>query len=176
MITVLIRQAVDDVAAYGPPLLLISHQVKNLLRSPINSFTLSRYFFLCLPLSLLPAILPVIVRFSRLSALITWPRNTIYRVIKTAKSSLLLPIAFGIFALLLLSVHLNLSIFLQRHISIASSLPSISLLTFHAPQLYSSIDHTYVLRGLIFVSIEIRLLHLLISVSHLASAVNTLPR
>ena len=73
--------------------------------TPINSFTLSRYFFLGLPLPLLPANLPVFVRFSRPSALITLPRIAICRFLITANSSLLLPIASRTFALLLFSVH-----------------------------------------------------------------------
>merc|ERR1712074_48389 len=82
---------------------------------PIASLSLSRYFSLGLPLLLLPAILPVRARFSRPSALIMWPRNSICRLLTTANNSLWVPIASSMLKLLRLCTQLTLNILLHHH-------------------------------------------------------------
>ena len=99
---------------------------------PMYSFIRSKYFTRGLPLLRLPAILPVMARFSKPSALITWPENVICLFLTVANNSLLPPIDSRTFVLLLRSVQLTLIILLQHHISTASSLRSISLLTVQA--------------------------------------------
>ena len=112
--------------------LVISRSCWVVTPPPTYSFIRSKYFIRGLPLLRLPAILPVIARFSRPSALIAWPRNAICLFRIVANSSLLPPIVSRTLSLLLLSVQLTLNILLQHHISIASSRRSISLLTVQA--------------------------------------------
>ena len=115
LVTSPVWRTVADVVDYGPSLVAISRLRQMLLRrypssdNQIISFFLSRYFFLDLSLLRLPANRPVITRLSRPSALITLPKNVIWHLQTTDKSSLLPPIVSRTFKLLLHSIQLTLS-------------------------------------------------------------------
>ena len=117
---------------HGLQFLFITSSCWAVTSPPMYSFIRSKYFIRGLPLLRLPAILPVIARFSRPSALITCPKDTVCLFLTVACNYLLPPIVSRIFALLLLSVQLTLIIPLQHHISITSSLRSMSFLTVQA--------------------------------------------
>ena len=129
---------------------------------------------------------------SRLSALITCPKNVFYLFPTVANNCLLHPSVSRIFALFLLSVLLTLIILVHHHIFIAFRFCSICLLIVQASHSKSSVDQSYVHTALFLVFIHKRLLvcpffiflnndlivliFLITSVAHLTFEVSTPPR
>lgn len=92
------------------------------LCSAIYLLTLTKYAMCCFPLSLLPSIFPVSIRFSNHSFLIICLRNLYGHFLMLSISFIFISIFTKTSSLLTRSVHGILSILLEKHISIASIL------------------------------------------------------
>src|SRR5580698_1453998 len=106
-----------------------------------------------LPLTLLPTILPSIMRFNKLSSRRTCPIQFFFRFTTALARHLSSPIEDSISSFVFLSLQLTFSILLHNHISKAFSLSVTSFFIVHVSQPYSATGHTNVLTILFFSSL-----------------------
>src|SRR5580704_2171465 len=106
-----------------------------------------------LPLTLLPTILPSIMRFNKLSSRRTCPIQFFFRFTTALARHLSSPIEDSISSFVFLSFQLTFSILLHNHISKAFSLSVTSFFIVHVSQPYSATGHTNVLTILFFSSL-----------------------
>ena len=97
------------------------------------------FFILSRPLLLFTSIFPVVNKCSSFPFLITWPRNSVCRLLTLLISFLVLLAVFRMSKLVLFYVHDTLSILLKNHISIASMDVDVCFVFDHDSHPYSSI-------------------------------------
>src|SRR5580698_6690994 len=102
------------------------------------SFRSSIMLILGLPLTLLPTILPSIMRFNKLSSRRTCPIQFFFRFTTALARHLSSPIKDSISSFVFLSFQLTFSILLHNHISKAFSLSVTSFFIVHVSQPYSA--------------------------------------
>ena len=186
-ITLPMCRVMIDVGDLGtPPLSILRTSPVTVVFPGTSSTSLAPNVILCLPLSLLPSILPRKPYFSRHSCLSRCPSNFSCFFLTTFNNSLFTPAISITLSFVILAVHGSLSVILRNHISTASILLFKVFSNDQASHSYSRTDQMihFRTRTLIFMPRFILLLKLFLaipirfctSVLHLTSSVTTTPR
>ena len=116
------------IMSFHIPRSLVAFRISTTLPAPSHLTSPSVIFSRCFPLLRFPSIIPVVMRCSNFSLLITWPKNVVCRVRILFTSALDVWVSFSTVSFDFFAIHDIFIVLLRNHISTVSSLISVTSL------------------------------------------------